>query len=186
MILTKFICMQSEPKYEFLNKKREDAGMILDFNDPNAFIESSNTMDDDYENIDDYNPNKKTKILIVFDDIISDIMTNKKFDVINKELLIRCRKLNISLVFITQSDFSIPKDVTLNSTHYMITNINKKRKLQNISTNHSADTDYKDFMKIYRECTKQPYSFLTFDTILPASDPLRFRKKIVSSLQKQQ
>ena len=92
----------SEPKYEFLIKKREDAG-IKHFNDTEAFIECSNTMDDVYENIDNYNPSRKRKILIVFDDMIADIMTNKKFQAIIKELFIRCRKLNISLVFITQS-----------------------------------------------------------------------------------
>ena len=92
----------SEPKYEFLIKKREDAG-IKHFNDTKAFIECSNTMDDVYENIDNYNPSRKRKILIVFDDMIADIMTNKKFQAIIKELFIRCRKLNISLVFITQS-----------------------------------------------------------------------------------
>ena len=106
----------SEPKYEFLIKKREDAG-IKHFNDTEAFIECSNTMDDVYENIDNYNPSRKRKILIVFDDMIADIMTNKKFQAIIKELFIRCRKLNISLVFITQSYFSVPKDVRLNSTH---------------------------------------------------------------------
>ena len=109
----------SEPKYEFLIKKREDAG-IKHLNDTEAFIECSNTMDDVYENIDDYNPSRKRKILIVFDDMIADIMTNKKFQAIIKELFIRCRKLNISLVFITQSYFSVPKDVRLNSTHYLI------------------------------------------------------------------
>ena len=99
-----------------------------------------------------------------------------------KELLIRCRKLNISLVFITQSYFSVPKDVRLNSTHYLIMKINNKRELQNIAINHSADIDYKDFVEIYRECTKEPYSFLTTDTMLPASNPLRFRKKLFESL----
>ena len=98
----------SEPRYEFLIKKLEDAG-TKHFNDSNAFIECSNTMDDVYENIDDYNPNRKRKILIVFDDMIADIMTNKKFQAIIKELFIRCRKLNISLVFITLSYFSVPK-----------------------------------------------------------------------------
>ena len=117
-------------------------------------------MDDVYENIDDYNPNRKRKILIVFDDMIADIMTNKKFQAIIKELFIRCRKLNISLVFITQSCFSVPKDVRLHSTHYLIIKINNKRELQNIAINHSADIDYDDFVKIYRECTKEPYSFL--------------------------
>ena len=92
----------SEPKYEFLSKNRENTA-IKHLNDSNAFIECSNTMDDIYKNIYEYNPNRKRKILIVFDDMIADIMTNKKFQSIIKELFIRCRKLNISLVFITQS-----------------------------------------------------------------------------------
>ena len=100
----------SEPKYEFLIKKRKDVG-TNHFDDPNAFIECSNTMDDVYQNIDDYNPGRKRKILIVFDDIIADIMSNKTFQAKIKELFIRCRKLNISHVFITQSYFSVPKDV---------------------------------------------------------------------------
>ena len=171
----------SEPKYEYLIKNRENAG-IKHVNDGNAFIEYSNTMDDVYKNIDDYNPNRRRKILIVFDDMIADIMTNKKFQSIIKELFIRCRKLNISLVFITQPYFSVPKDLRLNSTHYLIMKINNKRELQNIAINHSADIDYKDFMKIYRECTKEPYSSLAIDTALPASNPLRFRKNLFDSL----
>ena len=87
----------NEPKYEFLINRREDAG-TKHFSDPNAFIECSNTTDDVFENIDDCSPNRKRKILIVFDDIIGDIMTNKKFHAIIKELFIRCRILNISLV----------------------------------------------------------------------------------------
>ena len=150
-------------------------------NDPNTFIERFNTMDDVYENIDDYNPNRKTKILIVFDDMIPDMMTNKKFQAIIKELFIRCRKLNISLVFITQSYFSVPKDVRLSSAHYLITEIKNKQELQNIAIIHSEDIDYKDFMNIYRECTKESYSFLTIDTTLPASDPLRFRNNLFDS-----
>ena len=98
-------------------KNREDAG-IKHLNDSKAFIECSNTMNDVNENIDDYNPNRKRKILIVFDDMIADIMTNKKIQSIIKKLYIRCRKLNISLVFITQSYFSVPNDVSLDSTHY--------------------------------------------------------------------
>ena len=168
----------SEPKYEYLIKKREDAG-IKHLNNPNTFTECSNTMNDVYENINDYNLSRRRKILIIFDDMIADIMGNKKFQAIIKELFIRCRKLNISLVFITQSYFSVPKDVRLNSTHYLIMKINNKRELQNIAINHSADIDYQDFIKIYRECTKEPYNFLTIDTTLPANDPLRFRKKIV-------
>ena len=170
----------NEPKYQFLIKKLEDAG-IKNVNNPNAFIVCSNTMDDVYEDIDNYNPKRNKKVLIVFDDMIADIMTNKRFQAIIKELFIRCRKLNISLVFITQSYFSVPKDVRLNSTHYLIMKINNKRELQNIAINHSADIDYQDFIKIYRECTKEPYYFLTIDTTLPASDPLRFRKKLFDS-----
>ena len=111
-------------------------------------------MDDVYNIIDDYNPKRKRKILIVFDDKIADIMTNREFHVIIKELFIRCRKLNMSLVFITQSYFSVPKEVRLNSTHYLIMKIHKKRELQQIALDDSADIDYKDFLKIYRNCTK--------------------------------
>ena len=138
-------------------------------------------MDDVYKNIDDYNPNRKRKILIVFDEMIADIMTNKKFQSIIKELFIRCRKLNISLVFIIQSYFSVPKDIRLNSTHYFIMKINNRKELQNIAINHFADIDYKDFMKIYKEYIKKPYSFLTIDTTLPASNSLRFRKNLFDS-----
>ena len=138
-------------------------------------------MDDVYWNIDDYNLSRKRKILIVFDDMISDVMSNKKFQTIINELFIRCRKLNTSLVFITQSYFFVPKDVILNSTHCFMMKINNKRELQNIATNHSVDIDYKNFLKIYREFTRELYSFLTIDTTAPASDPLRFRKKIFQS-----
>ena len=107
----------NEPKYKILNEKRENV-RIKHLNDPNAFIECSNTMDDVYENINDYNLSRKRQILIIFDDMITDVMTNNKFQAIIKELFIRCRKLNISLVFITQSYFSVSKDVRLNSTKY--------------------------------------------------------------------
>ena len=104
-----------EPKHQFLIKKRKNAG-IKNLNDPSAFIEYSNTMVDVYNNIDDYNLKRKRKILIVFDDMIADIMTNKRFQARTKEQFFRWRKLNISLVFITQSYFSVPKEVRLNST----------------------------------------------------------------------
>ena len=130
----------SEPKYQFLIKKREDAGINY-FNNPNAFIECSNTMVDVYENIDNYNLNRKIQILIVFDDMITDIKTNKKLEAIIKELFTRCRKLNISLVFTTQSYFSVPKNVRLSSTHYLIMKINSKREFRSIAINHSADVD---------------------------------------------
>ena len=97
-------------------------------------------------------------------------------------MFIRCRKLNISLVFVTQSYFSVSKDVTLNSTHYLIMKIISKKELQNIAINQSADIGYQDFMNIYRECTIEPFNFLTIDTTLAASDPLRFTKKLFESL----
>ena len=109
-------------------KKREDAG-IKSLKDPSAFIEYSNTMVEVYSNIDNYNPKTKRKILIVFDDMIADIMTNKRFQAIIKELFIRCRELNISLVLITQLYLSVPKEVRLNSTHYLIMKIHNKREL---------------------------------------------------------
>ena len=97
-------------------------------------------------------------------------------------MFIRCRKLNIPLAFITQSHFFVPKDVKLNSTHYLIMKINSKIELKNIGIDHSADIDYNNFMKIYRKCTREPFNFLTIDTTLPASDPLRFRKKLFQFL----
>ena len=148
----------SECKYEFLIKKCKDAG-IKHFSDPNTFIECLNAMDDVYEDINDYNPNRQRKIVIVFDDMIVDIMSNKKFEAMIKELFIRCRKPNILLVFITQSYFSVPKDARLNSTHYLIMKINNQRQLQNIAINHSTDIDHNGFLKIYGEYTKEPYSF---------------------------
>ena len=100
------------------DSKREDAG-IKHLNNSKEFIECSNMMDDVYENINDYNPIRKRKAIIVSDDIIADIMGNNKFQAI-KALFIRCRKLNILLVFVTQFYFSVPKDVRLNTTHYFI------------------------------------------------------------------
>ena len=136
-----------EPKYQLLIKKREQVG-TKNLEDKNAFIEYSNNMDDIYDDINHYNKKRKRKVLIVFDDMISHVMSNKKAQQVLKELFIRCRKLNISLYFLTQSYFSIPKDVRLSCTHYVIFKLNNKRELQNIAINHSADIDYKDFVKI--------------------------------------
>ena len=121
-----------EPKYELLIKNREKAG-LKNYHDPNAFIEYSNTIDHVFSNIDYYNPKRKRRMLIVFDDMIADIMTNKKFQSIIKELFIRCRKLNISIVFIMQSYFRTPKDARLNSTHFFIMNIHSKKELKSIA-----------------------------------------------------
>ena len=136
-------------------------------------------MQDVYKNIEDHNPGKKRKLLIVFDDMIADMINNKRLNPIVTELFIRGRKLNISIVLITQSYFKVLKDVRLNSTHSFIMKIPNKRELQQIALNHSSYIDFKDFMKIYKKCTAEPYSFLVNYTTLPSDDPLRFRKNLL-------
>ena len=121
---------------------------------------------------------KECKILIEFDDIIADMINNKKLNLIVTELFIRGRKLNISLVFITQSYFKVPKDVRLNSTHFFIMKIPNKRELQQIALNYSSDNNSKDFIKIYQKCTAELYSFLVNDATLASDNTLRFRKKL--------
>ena len=107
------------------------------------------------------------------------MINNKKLNPVVTELFIRGRKLNISIVFITQSYFKVPKDVRLNSTHFFIMKIPNKRELQQIALNHSSDINIKDFMKIYKKCTAKPYSFLVDDTTLPSDDLLRLRKNLL-------
>ena len=135
-------------------------------------------MHDVYKNIDNYNPDKENKILIVFDDMIADMINNKKLNSVVTELFIRGRKLNISLIFNTQSYFKVPKDVRINSTHFFIMKIPNKRELQQIAINHSSDINTNDFIKIYGRCTDKPYSFLVIDTTLSANTPLRFRTNL--------
>ena len=172
-----------ESNYQYLVNKREGVG-INHFNVPKAFIDYSNDMNYVYENIDDYNPDKENKILIVFDDIIADMIHNKKLKSIVTELFVRGRKLNISLVFITQSYFKVPKDVRLNTTHFFIAKIPNKRELQQIAINHSSDISTEDFVNIYRKCTAEPYSFFVNDTTLASDNPLRFRKNLFNIYNK--
>ena len=134
-------------------------------------------MQDVYKDIEEYNLGKEHKIFIVFDYMIADMINNKKLNPVVTELLFRGRKINISLVFITQSYFKVPKDVRLNSTHLFIMKIPNKRELQQIALNHSSDIDFKDFIEIYKKSIAEPYSFLVNDTILLSDNPLRFRKK---------
>ena len=107
-------------------------------------------MQDVYTNIDDYNPDKESKILMVFDDTIADMINNKKLNSVVTELFIRRGKLNISFVFITQSYFKVPNDVRLKTTHFFIMKIPNKRDLQGIALNHSSDIDHKKIMNIYK------------------------------------
>ena len=171
------IYLYAKDAYE--KKYQSEKVGINHFNDPKAFMEYSNDMQDVYKNIEDYNPIKKRKVLIIFDDMIAVMINNNKLNPIVTELFIRGRKLNISIVFITQSYFKVPKDLRLNSTHFFIMKIPNKRELQQIALNHLSDIDFKDFMNIYKKCTKEPYSFLVNDTTLPSDNPLRFRKNLL-------
>ena len=172
-----------EAKYQYLINKRESVG-INHFNDPKAFIEYSNDMRDVYKNIDEYNPNKENNILIVFDDMIADMIHNKKLNSMVTELFIRGRKLNISLAFITQSYFKVPKDVRLNTSHFFIAKIPNKRQLQQIAINHSSDINTKDFANIYGKDTAELYSLLVNDTTLASNNLLRFRKNLFNIYNK--
>ena len=159
-----------EPKYEYLINKREQAG-IKNLNDPHAFIEYSDDMNDVLDDINNYNKNRDKKVLIVLDDMIADIEYNKNFYYkrIIKELFYRAGKINVSIVFITQSYFRALKDARLNSTHYILMKIGNKKELKRIAEEKSGHLDYKDFLKIYNYCTRKPYSFMTIDTRPTAS-----------------
>ena len=147
-----------EGKYKFLINKRENIG-LKHFNDPKTFVEYSNDMQDVYKNIEEYNVDKERKILIVFDGMIPDMINNKKLNSVVTELFITDRKLNIFLSFITQSYSKVPKDVRLNSTHFFIMKLPNKRELKQIALNHSSDISSKDFIKIHKKYTVEPYSF---------------------------
>ena len=176
----------NEAKYQFLINKPEDIG-TKHFNDTakntvispdslvwkfcgkklryfsqcnsKAFIEYSSDMYDIHKNIEEYNLNKKWKILTVFDDMIADMLNNKKLNPIVTELFIRGRKLNISFAFITQSYIVVPKNTTLNSTHYFVMKIPNKRELQKIAFNIPSDIDFQDLINLYRKCAANLYSF---------------------------
>ena len=135
-------------------------------------------MQDVYKNIDDYNVDKENKILIVFDDLIADMINSKKLNSVVTELFIRGRKLNISVVFITQSYFKLAKDVKLNTTNFFIAKIPNKRELQQIALNHSSDISNKDFINICKKCSVEPYSILVNDPTLASDNLLRFRKNL--------
>ena len=143
-----------EKKYQYLINKKELAG-IKNLNDPHASIEYSSDMNDVLDDINNYNKKLDKKVLIIFDDMIADIMRSEQFKAIVKEFFIRCRKLNISIVFI---------DARLNNTHYILMKIDNKKELKSIAEENSGHLDFKDFLKIYNYCTKEPYSFMLVDT----------------------
>ena len=136
-------------------------------------------MIDVFENIDNYSPLRKPKVLIVFDDMIADIMTNKKFQQILEELFTRSRKINISLVFISKSYFSVPKNVRLNCMHYYIMKISNQIELSNIAQNHTSDIVYKDFLKMYHNYTKKTYDFFTVDNTLSSDNSLKYHQNLL-------
>ena len=160
-----YLCAKDtdEKKYQYLINKREQA-VIKNLNDPHAFIEYSSDVNDLIDDINNYNKNRDKKVLIIFDDMIADIMRSEKFKAIVKELFIRCRKLNIFIVFITQSYFRTPKDARLDSTHYILMKIGNKKELKNKAEENSGHLDFKDFLEIYNYCTKKSYSFMLVDT----------------------
>ena len=163
---------------DYTNEDKIESIGLKNLNDPKASIQYSNNMQDVYKNINNYNLNKEYKILIVFDDMIADMINKNKLNSIITELFIRGRKLNISLIFITQSYVKVTKDVTLNTTHFFIMKIPNKSELQQVAQKLSSDISTKDFMKIYKKCTTEPYSFLVNDITLASDNLLSFRKNI--------
>ena len=161
-----------------LTNEREKVGIeILKY--PKAFTDYSQTIDDVYENLEDYNPTKKRRVNIVLDDMIANMESYQKLSPFVTKLFLRGRKLNILLVFISQSYFKVPKTIRLNATHYCAIKIPNKRELQQIASNHSSDIDFIDFMNLCKDYTKESYSFLVKDTFLSSDNPLRFRTNLL-------
>ena len=164
-----------------LINKRESTGSQY-LNDSKPFIEHLNDMDDIYENIEEYVINKKRKILIVFDYLIADMLSNKKLNPIVTELFVRGRKLNISFVFITQSYFAFPKNIRLISNNYFVMKISNKIDFQQIAFNQSSDIDFQNFMNLYKKSIAEPYSLLVTDTTLPSDNFSRLRINLLGTI----
>ena len=135
-------------------------------------------MDDTHKNIEEYIPNKKRKILIVLDDVITHMLNNKKRNQIVTESSIRGRKLGISPIFITQSYFAVSKNFRLICTHYVIIQFPNKRDIEQIASSQSSGIVFKDFINHYNKYTVKPYSFLVIDATFAPDNPLRFRKNL--------
>ena len=157
---------------------REKIG-IENVKNSKAFIDFSQAIDDVYENVEDYNQTKKRSVLIAFYGMIADMKANKKLKPIVAELFMRRKKINISIIFISKFHFKVPKTIRLNATHYFIMKIPNKREHQQIALNHLSDIEFKDFMKIYKPFTKEPFSILVNDTTLSSDNPLRYRKNML-------
>ena len=142
-------------------------------------------MNDVLDDINNYNKNRDKKVLIVFDDMIANIEYNKNFKKIIKELFYRARKINVSVVFITQSYFRAFKDATLNSTHYILMKIGNKKELRRIAEEKSGHIEYKDFLRIYNYCTREPYSFMLIDTRTTATIPFKknFDEPLINNIK---
>ena len=161
-------CLLTEEKKIGIKKKQQKTKALIDY---------SQTIDDVYENLEDHNPTKKRTVLIVLDDMMADIESNKKLSPIVTELFLGGGKLNISLVVISQSYFNVARAIRINATCFIM-EIPNKRELQQI-TNHLSDIEFKDFMNLYKDYTKETYSFFVNHATFPYDDPLQFRKNLL-------
>ena len=161
-----------ESKYQLRINGREKV-VVENLKTPKAFIDYSQTIGDVYENLEDYNPTIKRRVFIVFDDMVADMESNRNISPIATELFLRGRKFTISLVLISQTCFILPKTIRLNASRYFIMKFLTKEKI------HSFDIDFKDFMELYKEYTKEPYSFSVNAITLSSETRLRFRKKLL-------
>ena len=139
-----------EVKYQLLIKKREGTS-IKYLNCWKAFIEYSNDVDDIHKDIEEYNQNEKRKMLIEFDDMIVDMLSDKKLNPVVTELFIRGKQLQVSLVFITQSYFAVPKNTRLNSIQYFVMKIPNKGEIQQNAFSYSSDTDFQKFTNFHKK-----------------------------------
>ena len=167
-------------KYPY-EAKQESSG-IKHLNDSKAFIEYSNDIDDIYKNIEEYNPDKKRKILIVFDDMIADMLSNKKLNPIVAELFISNRKLTFLLFVLDNLILLCKKKIRLISTHYFIRKIPNKQELQQIAYNHSSDIDFKECMNLYEKCAAKPYFFKNIYATLASDNSSYFRKNLLERM----
>ena len=172
--IDKIYLYAKDPKYQYLINKREKVGLDY-FNELKAFMDYLTNMQDIYKNIEEDNPGKKRKVLIIFDDMIADMISNKKLRPIVTEFL-----LEVFLLPLLHNLILRCQKTRLNSTHFFVIKIPNKRELQQIALNHSSDIDFKDFIKICKKCTPETYYFLVNDKSLPSDSPLRYRKNILN------